>query len=54
MQGSIETQGYSPDQAIEGAVQEYGIAGWGRDMTNTMFDRDPVETDVFIYFILHN
>lgn len=54
LQGSIETQGYAPDGSIEGTVQEYGIAGWGRDMSNCMFDRDPVETDVFIYFILHN
>jgi prepilin-type N-terminal cleavage/methylation domain-containing protein len=54
MQGAIEIQGFVPEGAIEDMVQEYGIAGWGRDLTQAMFDRDPVDTDVFIYFVLHN
>jgi prepilin-type N-terminal cleavage/methylation domain-containing protein len=51
-QGAIDTQSFTPDGAL--APQEYGIAGWGRDLTEVMFDRDPVDPSIYIYFILHN
>jgi prepilin-type N-terminal cleavage/methylation domain-containing protein len=54
VQGSVAIQAYATDEQEELGAQEYGIAGWGRDLTNIMFDRDPIETDVFIYFVLHN
>ncbi len=54
VQGSIGIQGYAPDEQVSGAVEEYGIAGWGRDMTQAMFDRDVADEEVFIFFVLHN
>jgi prepilin-type N-terminal cleavage/methylation domain-containing protein len=41
------------------APQEYGIWGLGRDITNPMYDLDPMsddptDTDYWIYFVLHN
>ena len=35
-------------------VTEYGIVGYGRDITNPMYDKDPVDPDIRIYFVLSN
>ncbi|MCX6840724.1 MAG: prepilin-type N-terminal cleavage/methylation domain-containing protein [candidate division WOR-3 bacterium] len=53
LQGSIEVLGYIPDENPLEVVQEYGICGYGRDVTEPMFDRDEVN-EAFIYFVLHN
>jgi prepilin-type N-terminal cleavage/methylation domain-containing protein len=54
LQGTIEVLGYIPEAASDyGTVQEYGICGYGRDVTQPMFDRDEINEE-FIYFILHN
>jgi prepilin-type N-terminal cleavage/methylation domain-containing protein len=53
-QGTIEVLGYIPDAAAEyGTVQEYGICGWGRDVSYPMFDRDEINEE-YIFFVLHN
>ena len=54
VQGSIFILGYISDYNPMEAVQEYGIAGYGRDMSQPMFDRDPSDEDIFIFFVLHN
>ncbi|MFO7675529.1 MAG: prepilin-type N-terminal cleavage/methylation domain-containing protein [bacterium] len=54
LQGSIMYLGYISDMNPLETPQEYGICGWGKDLTNPMYDRDPVEEDEFIYFVLHN
>jgi hypothetical protein len=46
--------GYIPEENPLEVVQEYGICGYGRDITYPMFDRDPLDQEVFIYFVLHN
>jgi len=53
MQGTIEVLGYIPDTNPLNVVQEYGICGYGRDISEPMFDRDEVNEE-FIYFVLHN
>jgi prepilin-type N-terminal cleavage/methylation domain-containing protein len=53
LQGTIEVLGYVPDTNILAVVQEYGICGFGRDISNPMFDRDEVNEE-FIFFVLHN
>jgi prepilin-type N-terminal cleavage/methylation domain-containing protein len=53
LQGSIAVLGYTPDTNPLNVVQEYGICGYGRDISNPMFDRDEVNEE-FIYFVLHN
>jgi len=53
LQGSIEVLGYIPAENPLEVVQEYGICGYGRDVTEPMFDRDEVN-EAFIYFVLHN
>ena len=55
LNGSVMYCGFVPDEGnpLE-LVQEYGIVGWGRDLLNPMYDRDPVEEDEVIYFVLHN
>jgi len=53
LQGTIEVLGYVPDTNPLNIVQEYGICGYGRDITEPMFDRDEVNEE-FIYFVLHN
>jgi prepilin-type N-terminal cleavage/methylation domain-containing protein len=53
-QGTIEVLGYIPEAASDyGTVQEYGICGWGRDVTEPMFDRDEINEE-YIFFVLHN
>jgi prepilin-type N-terminal cleavage/methylation domain-containing protein len=53
-QGTIEVLGYVPEAAADyGTVQEYGICGWGRDVTEPMFDRDATNEE-WIFFVLHN
>jgi prepilin-type N-terminal cleavage/methylation domain-containing protein len=53
-QGTIEVIGYIPEAATDyGSVQEYGICGFGRDVSMPMFDRDEL-SDAFIFFVLHN
>lgn len=54
LQGSMMFLGFIPEQNPLETPQEYAIVGWGRDLTNPMYDRDPVEEDVYIYFVLHN
>ena len=53
LQGTIMVLGYIPDTNPLNVVQEYGICGYGRDITEPMFDRDEVNEE-FIYFVLHN
>ncbi|OYD15289.1 hypothetical protein CH330_06060 [candidate division WOR-3 bacterium JGI_Cruoil_03_51_56] len=55
IQGSIAILGYIPEAYEDmGSPQEYGICGWGRDLAQPMYDFDPIEEEVYIYFILHN
>ena len=55
LHGSIMYLGYIPEEGNPyELVSEYGIVGWGRDLYNPMYDRDPIEEDEFIYFVLHN
>ena len=53
-QGAIDVQGYVPEGSINDCVQEYGVIGWGRDLTEPIFDRDPSDPDIWIFFVLHN
>jgi prepilin-type N-terminal cleavage/methylation domain-containing protein len=53
-QGSMFVGGWIPEESPTGGAQEYGIVGWGRDVSNPMFDRDPMDEEIFIYFVLHN
>ncbi len=53
LQGTIQVLGYIPDTNPLNVVQEYGICGYGRDVSEPMFDRDEVNEE-FIYFVLHN
>jgi prepilin-type N-terminal cleavage/methylation domain-containing protein len=53
-QGTIAVLGYTPEENPLAIVQEYGICGYGRDITYPMFDRDALDQEVFIYFVLHN
>jgi len=53
MQGTIAVLGYMPEENPLEVVQEYGICGYGRDVTQPMYDRDEIE-EAFIYFVLHN
>jgi prepilin-type N-terminal cleavage/methylation domain-containing protein len=34
-------------------VEEYGIVGYGRDTDSPMYDRDPADPSIRIYFVLH-
>jgi general secretion pathway protein G len=53
-QGTIQVLGYVPEAATDyGSVQEYGICGFGRDVSMPMYDRDEL-SDAFIFFVLHN
>ena len=52
IQGAVDVQSFTPNGAL--APQEYGIVGWGRDVSEVMFDRDPVDPSIFIFFVLHN
>jgi prepilin-type N-terminal cleavage/methylation domain-containing protein len=52
-QGTIAVLGYIPDENPLAVMQEYGICGYGRDISEPMFDRDEVNEE-FIYFVLHN
>jgi prepilin-type N-terminal cleavage/methylation domain-containing protein len=54
LQGTIAILGYTPEENVLEVVQEYGICGYGRDVYFPMYDRDPQEEDVYIYFVLHN
>ena len=53
LQGTIAVLGYIPDTNPLEVVQEYGMCGYGRDVSEPMFDRDEVNEE-FIYFVLHN
>ena len=53
LQGTIAVLGYVPDDNPNDVVQEYGICGYGKDITECMYDRDEVNEE-FIYFVLHN
>ena len=53
LQGTIEVLGYVPEYNPLLVVQEYGICGYGRDISMPMFDRDEVNEE-FIFFVLHN
>jgi prepilin-type N-terminal cleavage/methylation domain-containing protein len=53
MQGTIAVLGYMPEENPLEVVQDYGICGYGRDITNPMFDRDETNEE-FIFFVLHN
>lgn len=53
LQGTIAVLGYIPDTNPYEVVQEYGMCGYGRDVTQPMFDRDELNEE-FIYFVLHN
>ncbi|HTW91519.1 MAG TPA: prepilin-type N-terminal cleavage/methylation domain-containing protein [bacterium] len=53
MQGTITVLGYTPEDNPLVVVQEYGICGYGKDITEPMFDRDET-TGEYIYFVLHN
>jgi prepilin-type N-terminal cleavage/methylation domain-containing protein len=53
LQGAIAVLGYIPEGNPLNVVQEYGICGYGRDITEPMFDRDEANEE-FIYFVLHN
>ncbi len=33
---------------------EYGVYGFGKIVTMPMFEVDPIEPDIFIFFVLHN
>jgi prepilin-type N-terminal cleavage/methylation domain-containing protein len=52
-QGTISVLGYNPDTNPLDVMQEYGICGYGRDITEPMFDRDEYNEE-YIYFVLHN
>jgi prepilin-type N-terminal cleavage/methylation domain-containing protein len=52
-QGTIDVLGYNPDTNPLDVDEEYGICGYGRDVTEPMFDRDEVNEE-YIYFVLHN
>jgi hypothetical protein len=54
LQGEIAVLGYTPAENPLECVQEYGICGYGRDISYPMFDLDPAEEGVYIYFVLHN
>jgi prepilin-type N-terminal cleavage/methylation domain-containing protein len=54
LQGTVMVLGYTPEDNPLECVQEYGMCGYGRDVSYPMFDLDPVEEGVFIYFVLHN
>lgn len=54
LQGYIYILGYIPEQNPLETPQEYGICGYGRDLTQPMYDLDPIEEDIYIYFVLHN
>jgi prepilin-type N-terminal cleavage/methylation domain-containing protein len=49
--GTICMPAYAADDVN---VDEYGICGWGRDLLNPMYERNPVDPDIYIYFVLHN
>ncbi len=52
-QGTISVLGWGWDDTYDGSMQEYGIVGWGRDITDPMNDYNSVE-DIRSYFVLHN
>jgi prepilin-type N-terminal cleavage/methylation domain-containing protein len=52
MQGEVDVCTYADPN--NGFVQEYGIVGYGRDILNPMFDKDPTDPEIRIYFVLHN
>ena len=62
MQGGIGIATYVPDYGPGGGgvvPQEYGIYGFGRDITYPMYDLDPMCDDptddtYWIFFVLHN
>lgn len=54
LQGTIAVLGYEDAANALNAVQEYGICGYGKDITEPMFDRDQTDETVFIFFVLHN
>jgi prepilin-type N-terminal cleavage/methylation domain-containing protein len=51
IQGTICVPVYASDEMN---VDEYGIVGWGRDLTNPMYDRSPIDPEIKIFFLLHN
>ena len=51
VQGTICVATYASDETN---VDEYGIVGWGRDLTNPMYDKNPLDPSLRIYFVLHN
>jgi len=53
LQGTIAVLGYIPAENPLEVVQEYGMCGYGRDITEPMFDRDELNEE-YIYFVLHN
>jgi len=53
LQGTIAVLGYMPEENPLEVAQDYGICGYGRDITNPMFDRDELNEE-FIFFVLHN
>ncbi len=58
-QGAIGIATYFPDFAEEEIPQEYGIFGFGRDVTFPMYDLDPLcddptDDEFWIFFVLHN
>jgi len=37
-----------------GTYVEYGICGYGKSIEQPMFEVDPMDPDIFIFFVLHN
>jgi prepilin-type N-terminal cleavage/methylation domain-containing protein len=52
MQGEIDACTFADPNTDY--VSEYGIVGYGRDISNPMFDRDPIDPSIRIYFVLSN
>jgi prepilin-type N-terminal cleavage/methylation domain-containing protein len=56
-QGTVCVASYVPEESRTGAMEEYGILGFGRDVTMPMFDfaeRDSTGAPNFRFFVLHN
>ena len=54
-QGAIAYSGFVPESSpFDEVPQEYSLIGWGRDMTQPMYDVDAMEPEEAIYFVLHN
>ena len=54
LDGTITVLGYEDQNNEFNNVTAYGICGYGKDITEPMFDRDQQDEDVFIFFVLHN